>query len=163
LAWAVVFVVHGTVTLALGMLVLVALAALAAGKRRSVTIDLGSVRVHLSQRSLRPAFGHGTVFAAGTLLGLLLWHVAGGVTGGGLSRARGARRPPDLPRLRLRSADELAGGGLHPGSAFPLWHGFLALVAKLSGLDPSVVVAHEASLLVPLACVLAWEAGVAVF
>ena len=50
-----------------------------------------------------------------------------------------------------------------PGYAFPLWHGFHALVAKVSGLDPAVVVNHEASLLAPLACLVAWEAGVAVF
>jgi hypothetical protein len=59
--------------------------------------------------------------------------------------------------------DEFRDGGLHPGYAFPLWHGFLAVVAKLSGLDPATVVNHEASVLAPLACAVAWEAGVAVF
>ena len=163
LAWAVVFTVHGTITLALGILVLVGLAALVAGKRSRLVVDLGSVRIRFSERTFRPAFGHGTVFCFGVVLGLLLWHVAGVVTGDGLFHEGRVRKLLDLPHLHLRSVDELAGGGLHPGYAFPLWHGFLALVAKLSGLDPSVVVNHEASLLAPLACVLAWEAGVAVF
>ena len=68
----------------------------------------------------------------------------------------------DFGHLHLRSVDELAKGGLHPGYAFPLWHGFLALVSELSGLDPRVVVDHEGSLLAPLALLVVWEAGVAV-
>src|SRR5262249_46379579 len=51
---------------------------------------------------------------------------------------------------------------LHPGYAFPLWHAFEAMVAKISGLDPEVVVNHEESVLAPIACLLAWESGVAV-
>src|SRR5207245_7455793 len=38
-----------------------------------------------------------------------------------------------------------------------------AAVAKLSGVDPSLVVQHESALLVPLAVVLAFEAGTALF
>ena len=162
-AWAVVFVVHGTISLALLVLVLVGLGALLAGKPSQLVVEVESVRIRLSARTLRPAFGHGTVFAFGTLLGLLLWHVAGVVNGDGLFHEGRVRKLLDLPHLHLRSVDELAAGGLHPGYAFPLWHGFLALVARVSGLDPSVVVNHEASLLVPVACVLAWETGVAVF
>src|SRR4029077_6758773 len=47
--------------------------------------------------------------------------------------------------------------------AFPLWHSFLALVARLAGVDPSQVVLHEASILVPVAFLVAWEAGKEVF
>jgi hypothetical protein len=162
-AWAVVFVVHGTITLALGILLLIGLAALVAGRPARLVLDAGSLRVRISSRTMRPALGHGTVFSFGVLLGLLLWHVAGVVNGDGLFHEGRVRKLVDLPHLHLRSVDELAQGGLHPGYAFPLWHGFLALVAWLSGLDPSVVVNHEASVLAPLACVLAWEAGVAVF
>ena len=43
---------------------------------------------------------------------------------------------------RSRRANEFPDGGLHPGYAFPLWHGFLALVAKVSGADPVDVVLH---------------------
>ena len=54
-------------------------------------------------------------------------------------------------------------GGLHPGYAFPLWHAFLALVAKVSGVDPTDVVVHEAAVLAPLAFLVVYEAGAVVF
>jgi len=59
--------------------------------------------------------------------------------------------------------DEFRDGGLHPGYAFPLWHAFLALVARLGGVDSTGVVLHEASVLVPAAFLVAWESGKAVF
>ena len=54
-------------------------------------------------------------------------------------------------------------GGLHPGYAFPLWHAFLALVAKVAGTDPTNVVLHEPSALAPVAFAVVYEAGVALF
>ncbi len=77
------------------------------------------MRIRLSARTFRPAFGHGTVFCFGTLLGLLLWHVAGVVNGDGLFHEGRVRKLLDLPHLHLRSVDELAGGGLHPGLRVP--------------------------------------------
>src|SRR5207253_7370830 len=65
--------------------------------------------------------------------------------------------------LHVRSVDEFADGGLHPGYAFPLWHGFLALVAKLAGVDPTQVLLHEPSAITPVAFAVAYEAGLAVF
>src|SRR5207253_8189432 len=50
-----------------------------------------------------------------------------------------------------------------PGYAFPLWHALMALVGRLAGVDPSAVLMHEATVLSPLAFVLAYEAGAAVF
>jgi hypothetical protein len=164
LAWAAVFVVHGTIWLAAGILAAVGIAALAAGKPRPRAVaetPLGPARVWT--RLQRPARGHGTVFLGGIVLGLLLWQVAGAVTGDGLFHLARVLKLVDLGNLHLRTVDEFRDGGLHPGYAFPLWHGFLALVAKLSGLGPYVVVQHEGSLLAPLACLVAWEAGVAVF
>ena len=47
---------------------------------------------------------------------------------------RGARAQAGRPGdLHLRTVDEFKDGGLHPGYAFPLWHGFLALVSWFSG------------------------------
>ena len=73
------------------------------------------------------------------------------------------RKLDDFGGLSLRAVDEFRDGGLHPGYAFPLWHSFLALVARLAGVDPSAVVLHEASVLVPVAFLVAWEAGKEVF
>ena len=72
----------------------------------------------------------------------------------GSSTRRACASSSTSASLHLRTVDEFKDGGLHPGYAFPLWHGFLALVARFSGLDPEQVVRHEPSLLVPLACVL---------
>jgi hypothetical protein len=147
-AWTVTFAVHGSITLALVVLLAIGLAALVPAARRA--------------RFGRPGVGS-AVLAGGVVLGMLLWRVAGVVGGDGLFHLARVRKLVELGDLHLGSVNEFADGGLHPGYAFPLWHGFLALVAKVSGLDPTVVVNHEASLLVPLACLVAYEAGVAVF
>ena len=158
-AWSAVFAVHGTIWLAAVVLLAIGFAALVMGKPRPGRPWPAPAR----SNRLRPVLGHGTVFVSGIVLGLLLWHVAGVVSGDGLFHLARVRKLVELGNLHLRTVDEFKDGGLHPGYAFPLWHGFLALVAKLSGLDPSVVLNHEASLLVPLACAVAFEAGVAVF
>ncbi|MEI8105466.1 MAG: hypothetical protein WCH31_06460 [Actinomycetes bacterium] len=148
-AWTVVFVVHGTISLALVVLGAIGVIALLRGHRRPQPFTLVA--------------GHGTVLAVGLLLGIALWHVAGPVTGDGLFHLARVRKLVDLGDLHLRTVNEFHDGGLHPGYAFPLWHGFLALIAKVAGLDPSLVVGHEAAVLAPIACAVAWEAGVAVF
>src|SRR5262249_49843810 len=112
---------------------------------------------------VRAGWVRAAVGAAGVVYGLLLWRGEGAVVGGALFHEARVRKLVELPHLHLRSVDELAHGGLHPGYAFPLWHGFLALVTRLSGLDASVVLHREASVLVPLACLVAWESGVALF
>ena len=107
--------------------------------------------------------GWGWVLGAGVVLGLLLWHVAGEVGGDGLFHLARVRKLDELDLLSLDSANEFADGGLHPGYAFPLWHGFLALVARLAFLDPADVVLHESSVLAPVALLVAYEAGYALF
>jgi hypothetical protein len=92
-----------------------------------------------------------------------LWHTAGAVVGDGLFHEARIRKLVHVGDLHLRTVDEFKDGGLHPGYAFPLWHGLDALVAWFSGLDPSVVMRHEGSLLAPVAVAVAYEAGAAVF
>ena len=107
--------------------------------------------------------GRGWVFAGGVLFGLALWHVAGEIGGDGLFHLARVRKLEALDGLSLGAVNEFADGGLHPGYAFPLWHGFLALVARVGFLDPADVVLHEASVLAPLALLLAYETGWALF
>ena len=103
------------------------------------------------------------VFAGGAVLGLLLWHVAGNVGGDGFFHLARVQKLLAFDDLSLHALDEFPDGGLHPGYAFPLWHGFLALVAKVSGADPVDVVLHGPTVLAPLAAVVAYEAGWALF
>ena len=100
---------------------------------------------------------------AGAVLGILLWRVAGTVQGDGLFHLARARKLLELDELSLRAVGEFADASLHPGYAFPLWHGFLALIARISGTDPEQVVLHLPSILAVLAVVVAYEAGWALF
>lgn len=142
------FVVSGSLTLTLVLLVLAGLAALPAAMRRGAG---GRVP------------GRRAVLGAGVLLGLLLWRVAGSVGGDGLFHLARVQKLLAFDDLSLDATNEFPDGGMHPGYAFPLWHAFLALVAKVSGADPVDTVLHGPTLLAPLAVVLAFEAGWALF
>jgi hypothetical protein len=147
-AWAVVFTLHRSIHLAVAVLAVITLAALILGRSR--------------YRENAGSIARAPVWIFGIVLGWFLWHVGGPVVGDGLFHEARVRKLVDLTSLHLRTVDEFKDGGLHPGYAFPLWHGFLALVSWFSGLDPEQVVRHEPSLLAPLACVIVFEAGVAV-
>jgi hypothetical protein len=159
-AWAVVFVVHATISFALAILAAIGVVALATlpWRRHGPARPTAEGEVPVRAGWIRTG-----VAAVGVAYGLLLWRVEGAVVGDALFHEARVRKLVELHHLHLRSVDELAHGGLHPGYAFPLWHGFLALVTRLSGLDASVVLHREASVLVPLACLVAWESGVALF
>jgi hypothetical protein len=105
----------------------------------------------------------GWVLFWGAIVGVLLWIAAPTVQGDGLFHLARARKLLELDELSLDRVSEFVDGSLHPGYAFPLWHGFLALIAKLSGEDPERVVTHLPSILAPLAVLVAFEAGWALF
>ncbi|MBV8257351.1 MAG: hypothetical protein JO073_05980 [Actinobacteria bacterium] len=105
----------------------------------------------------------GAIVLAGLALGGALWFIEGVVAGDALFHLGRIRKLDDLGALSLHAVGEFRRGGLHPGYAFPLWHAFLALVAKVGGVDPTQVALHESSILAPLALLLAFEMGVAVF
>ena len=125
----------------------------------SVAALVPAVRAEAS----RPTAAWLAVFLGGAVLGLALWHVAGQVQGDELFHLARVRKLEAFASLSLRTVDEFADGGLHPGYAFPLWHGFLAAVARLAGVDPTAAVLHESSVLAALAPLLAYEAGFALF
>ena len=148
-ALALTFAVHGSLWLTLGLDLGVGAAAAPFAIRRRA-------------RSEREPGGV-LVVLAGVVLGALLWGIEGVVRGDAIFHLGRIRKLDDFGALSLRTVDEFKNGGLHPGYAFPLWHGWLALVAKVADVDPSSVVLHESSLLAPLALLVAYEAGHAVF
>ncbi len=101
--------------------------------------------------------------AGGVAFGIALWQVAPTLGGDALFHLARARKLDAFDGLTLDAVNEFADGGLHPGYAFPLWHGFLALIAHVAGVDPALVVRHEASILAPIAVLVAYEAGHALF
>src|SRR5262249_45455220 len=103
------------------------------------------------------------VAVGGLIFGAALWAIHDVLTGDGFMHLGRIRKLDALSSLSLHDVGEFANGGLHPGYAFPLWHGCMAVVARLAGVDPTSVALHEPSLLVPLALVLTYEMGWAVF
>ena len=118
---------------------------------------------HVGRGAAPKVRGRGLVVLGGLALGGALWFVESAVDGDALFHLGRIRKLVDLGSLSLHDVGEFQHGGLHPGYAFPLWHAWLGLVAKLAGVDPTSVVVHESSLLAPLALVLALEMGIAVF
>ena len=143
-----VFVVHSSIWLALVVLAVI-----------------GAVALPFALRVISgpPPWDTLAVAFVGLALGALLWHVAGAVTGDALFHLGRVRKLVEFGDLHVRSVDEFRDGGLHPGYAFPLWHGFLALVSKVAGVDPTQVMLHEPSAVVPIAFAVVYESGVALF
>jgi len=165
-AMAVVFAVQSTLTVALVLLCVIAAAALpwALFPSRNTVLQAPHGPPRARFRASDTVLQGILVAAAGIGFGIALWAITHHLTGGDdffhLARVR---KLDDFGGLSLRAVDEFRDGGLHPGYAFPLWHALLALVARLAGVDPAPVVLREAAVLVPVAFLVAWEAGRQVF
>jgi hypothetical protein len=146
----VVFALQTSILVALAVLVGVTLAALPFAIRRGTGSSLGEWAVWV-------------VLALGVAFAVPLWRFAAALEGDALFHLARVRKLAEFDSLSLDAVAEFADGGAHPGYAFPLWHGFLALVGRLAGVDPADMALHEAAILVPLAFLLAFEAGRAVF
>src|SRR6266566_569482 len=114
-ATALMFAVHSSLWLALGVLIVVAVAALPFVGRRSAGVS---------------AWGLG-VLALGAVAGISLWWVSG-YDGDAFFHLAREQKLLSFDSLSLRSVDEFRDGGLHPGYAFPLWHAAIALIARLA-------------------------------
>jgi hypothetical protein len=149
-ALGVTFLLEQSLTLTLALLALAAIAALCVDFVRRIHTEPGIP-------------GRWIAAGGGAALGILLWSVAGSVQGDGLFHLARARKLLEFDELSLHAVGEFTDASLHPGYAFPLWHGFLALIAQLSGADPEEVVLHLPSILAPIAVLVAYEAGWALF
>ncbi len=147
------FAFAGSLTLTLVLLAALSFAAaVPVALRRSVELERSDLLVTAG------------VAAAGLGFAVIVWLVAGPVAGDGLFHLARVRKLVDFHQLgALTAVDEFKHGGLHPGYAFPLWHGALGLISRLSGLDPTPVVRYLSALLVPLSFVFSYAAGRALF
>jgi hypothetical protein len=144
---AVTFAFGASLTLALGLLAVTLLAALVPGR-----VAAGDARAAL------------LVGAAGVVFAVVVWYAhRGDVSGDGLFHLGRVRKLAELDSLSVDAVSEFSDGGPHPGYAFPLWHGVLAMVARVGGVDPALVVQHLAAVLTPPALLVAYGAGAALF
>jgi hypothetical protein len=145
-ALALTFALHRSLWLTLVVLAAVSVAALPFSFRAQLPFD-----------RIEPA-----VVAAGIAFGIALWFVAV-LDGDAFFHLARVRKLEVFGSLSLHDIGEFPDASLHPGYAFPLWHAFLALLAKLGGVDPIGVGRNGPTVFVPLACALSYEAGVALF
>ena len=150
---AAMFATGGSLLHALVVGILVCVAALVTGSRASGPGD--------RPRDLAAPAG---VAAAGVVFGAIVWWTAGPIDGDALFHLARARKLAELDALAsVETVNEFRDGGLHPGYAFPLWHGAIALVASLGGVDTADVVRYLPAVLVPLAFLVTYGAGAALF
>ena len=128
-----------------------------------VLIAAAAMRWFPGWPTVAPVAGRGWAFFWGAIVGLIIWVSAPSVQGDGLFHLARVRKLLSFDSLSLDRVSEFADGSLHPGYAFPLWHGFVALIAKVAREDPENVVTHLPTILAPLAVVVAFEAGWALF
>jgi hypothetical protein len=103
------------------------------------------------------------VAAGGAIFGGAVWWTANTIYGDGLFHLARIRKLETLDLTSLGVVDEFRDGGLHPGYAFPVWHSAVALVARLADVDPTKALEHLPAILTPLALVLSYAAGRALF
>jgi hypothetical protein len=110
------------------------------------------------------AWAGGAVVAAGAIFGAAVWWTASTVYGDALFHLGRVTKLATLDELAsIDAVNEFQDGGAHPGYAFPLWHAALACIARVAGVDSATVVLHLPAILTPLALLLAYAAGAALF
>jgi hypothetical protein len=98
-----------------------------------VAITLAALPVQSGGDALLPGRARGLADAgAGRRVSRSGLAVRGGAPGDALFHLARVRKLADFDHLSLDAVAEFADGGPHPGYAFPLWHGFLALVSRLA-------------------------------
>jgi len=153
-AFALTFAVGGTLVLTVGIIALaVALAVVPALRAKAVPTE------RVEWIVLGAVLAGALAFA-----GLVWWATQTVGTGDALMHLARSRKIAEADVLSsVDVANEYRDGGLHPGYAFPLWHGVVALVARLAGVDVGTTTLHLSALLVPLAFVAAYAAGRVLF
>ncbi|HEU5065227.1 MAG TPA: hypothetical protein VFT86_05000 [Gaiellaceae bacterium] len=103
------------------------------------------------------------VAVAGALFAGAVWWTANTIWGDALFHLGRVRKLETFDLTSISVVNEFRDGGLHPGYAFPVWHSACALIARLADVDPATALLHLPAILTPLAVVLAYAAGAALF
>ena len=110
------------------------------------------------------AWAGGAVLAAGAAFGAVVWWTASSIYGDALFHLGRTTKLETLDELTtINAVNEFRNGDAHPGYAFPVWHAALAAIARLAGVDSATVTLHLPAILTPLALLLAYAAGAALF
>jgi hypothetical protein len=158
--FALVLAVSGTLGLAVGLLGGTMVAAFGLSLRTAApALDRGEIRAVLALLVAGAALAGTLWWATGTIGGSLGPSVSDALFH--LARVRKLDEGGSLGSIEF--VNEISGSHVHPGYAFPLWHGGLALVARLAGVDPTLVVLYLPAILAPLAVLLSYAAGTALF
>lgn len=153
-ALALVFAVGASIVLAAGVIVIVSACAAVPAVLRG--------RSNPVPRRERWAVGAVLVAAVG--YAGIVWWSAGPLADDAFFHLARARKLAEFDSLStLGTVGEFDNGELHPGYAFPLLHAVDALVARFAGVDVTVAFLYLPAILVPLAFVIAYGAGWAVF
>jgi len=151
-ALALTFALDGTIDTTLWLLAGFAAAALVPALLRAPVASEPTERMALAG-----------VAAGGAVFAGAVWWTANTIYGDGLFHLARVRKLETLDLTSLSVLNEFRDGGLHPGYAFPVWHSAVASVARLGGVDPALALRHLPAILTPLALVLAYAAGAALF
>jgi hypothetical protein len=153
-AFAITFAVGGSPVLVVAAVAAITLAA-----------AVPAVRARPDPAERAETLALAAVVAAGVAFGAVVWWATQTVgTGDALMHIARSRKLAEADVLSsVDVANEYRDGGLHPGYAFPLWHGVVALAARLAGIDVATTTLHLSALLVPVAFVAAYAAGRALF
>ena len=110
------------------------------------------------------AWAGAAVVAAGVALGAVVWWTASSLYGDALFHLGRTTKLESFDELAtINAVNEFKSGGAHPGYAFPVWHASLAAIARLAGVDSATVLLHLPAILTPLALLLSYAAGAALF
>ena len=154
-ALAVTFAFNRSLVFTLALLVGLCLASVVAGLARNRPVEAPG------RADVATLLG---LLTAGLIVGAVVWWAAPPIEGDALEHLARTRKLAELPRFEsVRVSELFREGNLHPGYAFPLWHGALALVARLAGVDSASVVGMLSAVLTPLAFVVIYAAGAALF
>jgi hypothetical protein len=155
---AVVFAMGASIVVAVFVLGAVACVALVFPRRSAFEVERRDVFALLGVAGIGIVLAGVVWWSTGTVGGSV-----GPTAGDALFHLARVRKLAELPSLTLNTVNEFRDGGLHPGYAFPLWHGAVALIAWLAGVDAAPAFLFLPAILTPLALIVAYGAGQALF